>query len=490
MSGGPESIDEALDGRERVQTQPPESASGPNGDLDAQLAKKLRNDMGNGERLRARHGEDLIFVRDVGWHVWEGDHWSRETGMEEAHKRAHETARAIFTEAETLDEEGDKKQHYKLAIESGGAGRIKAMLGEAAPYLTQPVAALDANPHLFNVQNGTLLLEGSCEILRRHQRRDLITRVAPVAFDADAQAPKWRRFLNEVQPDVEIQNFLQRWAGYNLTGCTHEEVLVFLHGRGANGKTTFLDVIGGVMGGYAAQIPFQSLLHNEYRSGGDASPDLARLPGARFVTASEPETGARFSEATIKTLIGAKQLLVRHLRRDFFEFVPHFKLTLSGNNKPAVRGHDDGIWRRLLLVPFAVQIPREERIPNLLNELLAEKQGILNWMLDGCRLWLETGLQVPYAVRHETDIYRAESDHLGEFLAACTERVDGATEYAADVYQAYEKWCGENGVDPVKKNALGRRMTERGFTRDKQGTMVYLGLRLNSSPLGPEAEVG
>ncbi len=486
---GPESIDEALDARERLQAHSPEPARGTKGDLDARLAKILRNDMGNGERLRARHGEDLIFVRDVDWYIWAGDQWSRETGMEEAHKRAHETARSIFREAETLDEDGEKKQHYRLAIESGGAGRIRAMLSEATPYLTQPVTALDANPYLFNVQNGTLLLEGSCETLRGHQRRDLITRVAPVAFDPDAQAPKWRRFLDEVQPDVEIQTFLQRWAGYNLTGCIYEEVLVFLYGRGANGKTTFLDVIGSVMGAYATQLPFQSLLHNEYRGGGDASPDLARLPGARFVTASEPETGTRFSEATIKTLVGGRRQLVRHLRRDFFEYDPHFKLTLSGNNKPAVRGQDDGIWRRLLIVPFGVQIPREERNPNLLDELLAESPGILNWMLDGCRLWLERGLEVPHAVRHETDIYRAESDSLGEFLAACTERVDGATVYAADVYQAYEKWCGENGVDPVKKNGFGRRMTERGFKRDKQGTMVYLGLRLYLSPPGQGADV-
>ena len=499
---GPEDIDRALDERERIEPGGApfaedrgsdfDEGSGKtaNGDLNARLANKLRNDLGNGERLMARHGEDLLFVRDVGWHAWQETHWSFAEGPDEARRRAHKTARAMFDEAKTLDE-AKQGTHFKHAGDSGSSGRLSNMLKEAAPYLSCGVAALDADPHLFNVANGTLVLEGACETLRRHDRADRITRHSPVEFKGAARAPGFDKFIKRILPDPELRTFLQTWFGYCLTGLTSEQVLVFCHGKGANGKSTLLNVVARVMGSYATTLPFQSLLYNEYKGGGDASPDLARLPGARFVTASEPETGSRFSESMLKSLTGGDTLLVRHLRQNFFEFDPVFKLTLSGNNRPAIRGQDDGIWRRLLLVPFKVQLPEAEWIDDLDDKLFDEESaGILNWIVDGARVWLEKGLRVPDAVRAETKMYRAESDSLGEFLAARTEPREGATVQAKRLYEAYEAWCKENGVDPITRTLFGRKLTERGVKKDKQGVIVYLGLDLLPERFGEGGDEG
>ena len=502
---GLEAIDEALDSREAVAASfagdggsdlgQPSGQAAANGDLNARLAKKLRNDLGNGERLIARHGEDLMHVRDVGWHAWWSSHWSSAEGPDEARRRAHKTTRAMFDEAETLDDDKTANKHAHHAGQSGASAAITNMLKEAAPYLGRSVAGLDANPYLFNVQNGTLVLVGSCETLKPHQRRDRITRLAPVTFKPGAPDKEFRKFLNRVLPDPDLRTFLQTWFGYCLTGLTSEQVLVFCHGRGMNGKSVLLNVVSRVMGGYATTLPFQSLLYNEYKGGGDASPDLARLPGARFVTAVEPETGSRFSESTIKSLTGGDMLLVRHLRQDFFEFDPVFKLTLSGNNRPTIRGQDEGIWRRFLLVPFEVLLPEEERVRDLDDRLFdAEAAGVLNWLLDGCRLWLDGGLKVPDKVRAETKLYRAESDSLGEFMAERVEEREGATIQAKVIYGAYEEWCKSNGVEPMTRTLFGRKLVERGVKKDKQGVIVYLGIELLPAPdayaEGPGGEFG
>ena len=488
---GPEDIDRALDEREEIEAPSDEagrvsfvgsagSAVGKgSGSLDGELAKRLRNDMGNGERLIARHGEDLKYVKDVGWYAWRGPHWCGDTGPMEARRRAHKTARAIFDEAATLDDEGRIKAHQKHAGASGGSGMLTNMLKEAEPYIDRGIEDLDANPYLFNVQNGTLVLEGSCETIRPPQRDDLITRISPVQFDAAARAPQFEKFLARILPEPTIRVFVQTWFGYALTGITSEQVLAFFYGRGANGKSTLLNVTSRVMGNYVALLPFQSLLHNEFKGGGDASPDLARLPGARLVTATEPEQGSRFSESVLKSLTGGDRMIARHLRQDFFEFKPIFKLTLSGNNQPTIRGQDEGIWRRLLLVPFEETIPEEERVGDFDDHLYgAEAPGILNWLLDGCRLWLDKGLAVPEGVRAATATYRSESDSLGEFLSACVTPLEKSMVPAKTLYETYTAWCEANGADTMKQGWFGRRLRERGYKKDKAGVYVYVDIEL------------
>ena len=505
MSGGEEAIRAAVEGAEVVDF--PQQGGGDEDDFDRRLGLLPRNDIGNARRLMERFGIDLLHVKDVGWHVWDDSHWDREDGERQAHLRAQETVDALKDEAEALrdhgplgdppDDEAEAKAAQKewdkfvegrfaWAVASGNSGRVSAMLREAAPNITRRPEDLDANPFMLNVANGTLALRqadggeaaGGDLVLMPHQREHLITKISPAAFDPEAEAAAFRRFLDQILPDREIQTFLQRWFGYCLTGDTSEQCLVLFHGTGANGKSTLVDIVKWILGDYAMTLPFASLLHDDRRRGSEATPDLARLPGARLVSAAEPEIGQRFSESLIKTLTGGEAITARHLQEGFFEFKPSFKLVLSFNTKPSVRGQDEGIWRRLLMVPFDVTIPYEQRDRHFDEKLRAEASGILNWMLDGLRLWFEGGLQIPEAVRAATAAYKTESDPLGQFLEMATQRKPGAHVQAKQLYSAYAHWCRENAVEPLSMTAVGLKLGDRGFQKERMGVVFYKDLEL------------
>jgi putative DNA primase/helicase len=462
-------------------------------ELDLQLTRMLCNDLGNALRFRLRHGTDFLYVRDDGWYAWTGTHWSRDEGAVRARKAAHATIRAIWDEVAIIKAkatglpETDRKAMLEVAsnlsyhaIRSGSAGSMEALLRVAAPYLEVPVGVMDANPFLFAVQNGVLELSAERIRLRPHRRDDRITKVAPVIFDAAARAPQFDEYLARSQPDAEAREGLQRYYGYALTGSVREQVLIFNYGAGGNGKSVLQEVMRRVMGPYATILPFASVAAHEVRGGSGPSPDIARLPGVRLVTASEPEPGTRFSEGMIKQLTGGEKILARHLREAFFEYAPQFKIVLSGNEKPVVRGIDEGIWRRLLLVPWPVIIPRAQRISDLDAKLYEEEgPGIFNWLLEGCRLWLESGLLVPDSWRAATDEYRAESDALGEFLKTRVARSPGNRVPTGVMYRAYEDWAKQEGErKPMTRNAFGRQMSKRGFRRETVGVAYYMDVEL------------
>ena len=311
-----------------------------------------------------------------------------------------------------------------------------------------------------------------------------------MTFAPNAACPTFQRFLKEVQPDADLRLFLQVWSGYCLTGNTSEQKLVFNYGEGGNGKSVFIDLIARIMGPYAVSLPFASLLRDDRRRGGDATPDLARLPGARLVRASEPEKGARFAEAAIKAITGGEPITARHLNHGFFDFVPQFKLTLSGNHKPAIRGQDRGIWRRFLLVPWEVSIPDDEQDKNLPAKLWAERAGVLNWLLDGTRLWLERGLEVPDRVQAATNEYRADSDPVGRFIHDCVQPSPGVNVQASAMYSAYSDWCAANAERPWTKHMFGRVLPERGLHKQKLGggLVYYTDVELHDVPHGRETQ--
>lgn len=486
--GGEQAIRDADQG-----AQVYEFPGGGGSELDQRCAKYLKNDVGNARRLIARFGKDLIHVQDVGWHAYTGTHWDREDGDRRAQILAHKTAMAMFNEAKALEAEGPRDgetpkdfreridAHKKWASGSGNSNRLSAMLREAQPYLTKRVEDMDANPRLLNLANGTLELRPAAKggiRLRRHKREDMITRISPVKYDAKATCPIYDAFLAKIMPVEALRGYLQRWAGYSLTGETGEQCLSLFYGAGANGKSTMVDVWAYIAGDYAMTLPMASLLHDDRRRGSEASPDIARLPGARLVASGETNAGSRFDEALLKSLTGGDMMTARHLNKGFFEFKPQFKLVLSFNNKPVIRGQDEGIWRRLNMVPFGVVIPKEERDRDLPAKLRAEASGILNWMLDGLRAWLDAGLKVPDEVRAATDDYRAESDPVGQFLLAATEPAPGETVRAKDLYSAYCAWCRDNALTPISNNAFGRKCTDRGIERITIGVVFYRGIRI------------
>ncbi|TLP42663.1 hypothetical protein FDK21_19310 [Cohaesibacter sp. CAU 1516] len=459
--------------------------------LDRELAELERNDLGNGERLQARFGQDLLYVRDIGWHHWCGSHWTEDDAWEYVHKRAHETARAMQDEATALRHEPPDwlqdedeiaefaNSHFGFAISCGNAGRIANMIATAQNYMTIEPSEMDADLMVINLENGTMKLEGACETLKPHRREDRLAKVMPVSYDPDASYELFQRFMDTAIPCKKKQAFLQVWAGLCLTGLTREQKFVFNFGEGGNGKSVFMDLLAKMMGPYAATINFSTLLKDERKRGSEATPDLARLPGKRLVKASEPERGSVLAEAVIKEITGGEPLQVRKLREDFFEFFPQFKLMVSGNHRPSIRSADRGIWRRVVLFHWDQNIPEDQQDKGLPDKLWQERSGILNWLLDGVRRYLEDGLQVPDVITKETNDYKEDSDPLGRFIADCIERAPGEEVNATTLYEAYCSWARLNEAPIYKATGFGRAMVERGLEKRKKRTVSYLNIRLD-----------
>lgn len=282
--------------------------------------------------------------------------------------------------------------------------------------------------------------------------------------------PLWTAFLDRItDSDTELQGFLQRYIGYCLTGVTSEHVFVFAYGTGANGKSTFINTIVGIMGDYATVADMSTFI----ASNNEKHPtDLAKLRGARLVVAQETQKGRRWDETKIKALTGGDKITARFMRQDFFDFVPTFKLFICGNHKPRLSSVDEAVRRRLLLVPFTVQIPKDDRDPLLPDKLKAEWPAILRWCYDGCAEWQLVGLNPPAIVRDATEAYFAEQDTLQQWLDDCTE--DGgqfAFSRTAELFASWKAWCEARNLRPGSQQSLSGALQDKGFAkrRDNAG---------------------
>ena len=432
-------------------------------------------DVGNGKRLVARHGRDLRYCHPwERWLVWDGHRWELDA-TDEISRRAKDTALSVYYEAATVagDDDDRRKAIAKHAVRSEGDARIAAMIHMASsePGIPVGVNEIDADPWLLVVENGTLDLRTGT--LREGRREDMITKMAPVKFDPEAKCPTWERFLMRIMGNnMALIDFLQKAVGYSLTGDTREQCLMLLYGDGFNGKSTFINAISALLGEYAAGTPTESLMAKQGDSG--INNDIARLKGARFVSAIETEDGKRFSESLIKQLTGGDRVVARFLHKEFFEFMPVFKLWLAVNHKPGIRGTDYAIWRRIRMVPFTVQIPETEREGDLGDRLKDELSGILNWALDGLALWLETGLKPPEEVKIATQEYRSEMDTLGKFLEECCILSDKFEVSTKSLYEAYKAWCEASGEYKITKKMLGIRLSERGIRSYSGGKNIQM----------------
>ena len=437
-------------------------------------------DLGNAERLVEKHGADLRYCYAwEKWLVWDGRLWKvDDTG--EVERKAKETVRAIYAEAAHAEGGDTRKALANHAKSSEARSRIEAMisLARSEPGIAVTPEELDADPWALNVFNGTVDLRSG--ELREHRREDLITKIAPVEYHPDATAPAWKAFLERVLPSEELCAFVQRASGYSATGDTSEQCLFINHGTGANGKSTYQEAISAALGDYAMRAPTEMLLAK--RSGGVPN-DVARLKGARCVSASETEEGRRLAESLVKDLTGQDTITARFMRAEFFDFKPTHKLWLSTNHKPEIRGTDTAIWRRIRLVPWSVTIPPTEQNKKLPATLRHELPGILAWIVRGCLEWQRRGLQAPDEVRKATGAYRAEMDVLAGFVAECCEVSEHQRAYARELYAAYKRWCDETGERIESQKKFGGRLKERGFLNDrdsKTGRSMWSGLALNA----------
>lgn len=433
----------------------------------------------------------------------------REGSQDEA---AREELNAIGARLRAID--ASLKNHKSLvgrrlthAKNAGNSRVMSNMADEAKVMLSRDVDEMDRGALLINTLSGTLRftqvrsdhaqgMSGQSEVdLLPHDRDHLLTKVCPVEYDPDAPCPRFMQFLSDIQPNIVMRRFLQRWFGLSLTGLPVQK-LAFFHGGGANGKSVLVDLMARIAGDYAATAKIESLTGKNKKSGSDSQPDLIPLIGARLVRTSEPEDGERLQEGLVKALTGGEPMMIRDLFSGMIEFQPYFKLTMSGNHLPDIRGGDDGIWRRIMLVTFPVQIAEERRIPkDELDEILwAERSGILNWLIEGTLDYLNDGLQEPDEVLAATNAYRKDSDPIGTFLADATvvTGYEGDFMTARELIEAFNFWIEERGETRWGNRTVSNRIkakadtwrhpgTGKLFTPKKSGVTGYGGIHLDSA---------
>jgi putative DNA primase/helicase len=363
----------------------------------------------------------------------------------------------------------------------GDTGIVEKMLKAACTdeRVIVDTDEIDADPMLVGTPNGVIDLKTGAML--EHSRERLVTKTLGTHHDAAAGCPRWRQFIDEIFPDPEVRRFVHKACGYSLTGLTTEHVFFFLHGTGANGKSSFAETMQAVFGEYARRVGDGLIRYSPHGNSPDT--ELAELFGVRMAIGSEVEEGSRLNEKHIKDISGGDTLRGRRLYEGAFEFVPQVTLWIYGNHSPAIRGTDDGIWRRVRKIPFEVRFAEGDarRDPMLGSKLRAEMPGILNWLIEGCLLWQKEGLTPPAVVRQAVQEYRQEEDVLADFIEDATEEDLHASTPHAEIYEAYKRWCGENGVKhPFTSRVLVRRLTERGWKKERTNRVktLWRGIRL------------
>jgi len=439
-------------------------------------------DAGNARRLVALHGDELRYVpKWRSWYVWDGRRWREDHDDAGATERAKGVARYLFQQAIDAPRK-DRDAAHRWANRSEMAAGLTAMIrvARSSPDVLVDHHALDAMPYAFNLKNGTYDL--AADRLYPHRPTDLLTKISDIPYDKNATCPRWHAFLEQVLPDPEVRDYVQRLFGYSITGDVGEQIIVMLIGAGANGKSVLLNLLRRLGGDYAVVAPRDLLIAQRHEPHPTST---AVLRGARIATAVETEAGARLAESKVKELTGGDQLTARRMHEDFWTFTPTHKLWLAANHRPVIRGADEGIWRRVRVVPFEYVIPPDERDRSLLAKLERELPGILRWAIDGYRKWRDEGLGLPVAVDLATAEYRAEQDIVGLFLDAAgyVMRPHSSTP-AGDLRRAYEAWCTANGTDALAPTAFADALRSRGLKdARKHSGRVWQGLHLEGSEL-------
>jgi putative DNA primase/helicase len=456
---------------------------GGNHDNRQSLPDELINtDIGNGWRFSRQHGATFRYCREMNQYLaYDSKRWQPDQSAAEA--AAKDTVRDMAAAASGDPGRPENKALLQHAMRSATRSRIEAMLftARSEPGMEIKAKDLDGDGRLFNCNNGTVDLRTG--ELRPHDPDDHISKITDVDYDPGATAPTWDKFLARILPDKDLRAFMQRLVGYALLGECREEILPFLYGSGANGKSTCLNAVQDVFGEYSMQAPPELLT---LKHGPSHPTELAALMGARCVLSVEVEEGRRLAESLVKQLTGRDSISARFMRQDFFTFDPTHTVFMAANHKPIVKGTDGAIWRRIKLIPFEVVIPEAERDPGLQEKLRGELPGILAWAVRGCLEYQRSGLGEPSAVRDATEDYRADMDILAAFIDEDCVTAPGVWIRFADLYQGYVNWCQRSGVTAESKREFGNRLSERGYAPDKGSKNVSIrrdiALRTNREP--------
>jgi len=428
-------------------------------------------DAGNSERLIRKYGDIIRFSQpENSWYIFKGGVWSPdiENGLT---IYANATVKDIVQEAEGVSDEKLQKRIVSWARQSESLGRRKALI-EGARGLVPVIPSLwDADPNLFNLQNGTLELDNLK--IREHRAPDMLTKLAGVTYDPDANCPMWEKHLKLIFGDKPgyIEDF-RALCGYILTGNNPEQLFFVFYGSGKNGKSVTLNVLGYLFGDYSGHLSSDSLMVR--RSEAPRS-DLAVLKGLRLVTSGEGNEGRALDESWIKQITGGDPITVRKLYQNEITFEPVCKILYSTNHLPQIRGTDEAIWRRVYMVPFLQTIPEEIRDLEITEKLKGEGPGILNWCLEGLeRIHSnDNRLPIPTAVKNAVENYRSESDTVRHFIRSRFVIGDTGQITKAELYDQYLVFCENEGDPAISKKAYSKRMLEIGLTEHRTKTQRY-----------------
>lgn len=450
-------------------------------EVDRQNRKSLqckefsRSDLGNAQRFSLRFGRDTRYCYSFNtWYIWDGRRWGRDnSGL--ISEFGKDVVFRLGDEAPLYEFDFERAAAFKWAASSQSKSAIENLVALSRSSLPISPDELDRDPHLFSTTNGTLNL--STMEFREHRQQDFITKLAGVEYDHQADCPLWQDHLQLVfNNDIEFIKGFQEICGYSLIHGNPEQLMFILHGTGKNGKSVTLETLAHVWGEYAVNIAPESLMKRRNNDGPRG--DIARIAGARLITSSEGEDGARLSESIVKMLTGGDRVTVRNLYEREFEFTPAGKIWLSTNHKPVILGTDIAIWRRLWLIPFTVTITDEKRDAHIVEKLTREGSGILNWCLVGLNRYLANGkLPQPARITEASETYRDESDILGEFITdRCT--MQGEVPRRS-LLAEYKAWCIDVNEKPVSSRRFAALLRDRGVTERKtNGTRNWVGIGL------------
>lgn len=461
----------------------------PDGD-DAQRAVALMSefakrygssDVLNAHALVAFTGGRIKYASGLGFYVWNGVIWEQsETRVRQA---IHYMGAALTSAADekSRDAQRDEKDDPGKFLRKVSKGftttrAIDNLMRElrAVPSVYADVSDFDAKPELLSFRNGTVDLRTG--MLRPHDKNDLLTYALDIDYDQGAKCPRWESFLREVFPDMaELVAYMQRLVGYGITGYVSEQCFAVLWGKGANGKSVFTDTLTHVFRAVSKTTGFSTF---EEKSNGGIPNDIAALRGSRLVMASEGEAGKPMSESVLKRASGKDMMSARFMRQEFFEFKPSFLILLATNHQPKFRGQDEGLWRRVKMVPFLRWFAPHERNPHLDIELMQEADGIAAWAVRGAVEWMANGLQDPAVITDATKEFRETSDALAGFFPGVIVRCkDNCQMPGADAFNAYLAWCSAENLPQKEvwsRRAFYAAMAERQVTAKKTNKGVAL----------------
>ncbi len=446
------------------------------------------SEQANADRLIYHYGSILKYNFTEGcWFIWNGKVWQTD---EKAFifELCKKTVKIIKTEAHALDKskEEDYLNFYRKCLKHSAYTNI-AEIAKSEPQVAALQNYFDGNPNQLNLQNGTFDLKEMK--FKAHDPLNMITKIVDYSYQPNAECPAWNMFLSEIFLDNhELIRFIQKLVGYSLTGNTDLQRVIFCYGSGANGKSVFFAVMAMLLGDYYQKAPLELIIHSGH--GNSVSNDVARLAGARVAVLQEIPEGKRINESKLKDLSGGDRITARFLFKDYFEFTPQCKIWFYGNHKPKINGTDEGIWRRIIMIPFVYTVPEEKRRPmsDMLFDFMKELPGIFNWALAGLVDYYENGLSVPTVVNQAMTGYRNEQDILKSFLddsAVCDE---GLKIKQKSLYESYCRWSEQFGDKPMSARRFSDKMKEKGFENQRGSGGAYEWIGVDITPHGEEVK--